>query len=515
MVKIFGKSYGELKATVERKLGADRIRGYKVKEAEKGNIDVGYGFSERVPHPSNMDSYEEWSKDPEASIALEVLTGIISGVGFYTEMPDEVPEEERLTHPNKLKIDEYAESVNLDEKLNQNVWQSITKGFSPAEKIVGFDGQIDLKTLPAESFYMYRDKKGTLLKYTQERSAGDVITEWKGAEMDDVIRFVNDESPLRPYGYSILDPIGELLEGRAQLNVDVMKGVHRWANPIPIMETVKSKSNSVELKEALNNRDVDEWVLIYDVAEGEMRWTPLTVTPAKDFISFVDLLYTQICEGLHAPLLLYLKNATEASATVMMESVDRFVNGKQRYFKRRIEKGVFEALVGEPVPRLIWGKPQTGLEKVTMTELAALVNSPALANNQKQELLKMYGVKLPEPDWKSGPPMPTFTPFGDKDKKPFGQDGKDKKQEPNSNMEFLVEKLNDLNTALNIIGVNFDEGKIPLTEVIRMAQRTIEAHMKRAYPVGWEPHVQEELQRFIGERVTRKSGKPSYRVTVD
>lgn len=501
LVKFLGRTFFE--SQPQRSLGADRI---KLKESEKSSLATSYSFDERIPHPDNMGEYERWSKDPEACIALEVLTNIIAGVGIYTEMPDDVPEEQRLTHPNKLKIDEFAENTNLDEQLSKIVWNMIAKGFCPVEVL----DDKRLKVLPPETFFMHRDKKGTVLKYTQERSRGDVIAKWETPqEMADVLLFINEETPSRPYGLSILDPIGSLLDSRAQLNSDVAKGVHRWANPIPIMETSKSKANSIELKTALNDRDVDEWVLIYDVQKDEMRWNPLTVTPAKDFIAFVDIMYTQICEGLHAPLLLYLKNATEASATVMMESVDRFVTGKQRYVKRRVEKYLFQELVGDPVPRLMWGKPQTGLEKVTMNELASLVNSPALANNQKQELLKMYGVKLPEPDWKSGPPMPTLTPFGDK-KPGFGQD---KAKEPNA--EYMVENLNDLGMSLDIIAQNFDTGKLSVTEACKLADRTIEAKVRLALPTGWEAKKQELFQRFVSERIVKHGTKPSYHVTLD
>lgn len=503
MVKILGHNFGEAKAAVEHALGADKIH---LKEQNKGSVETSYAWTDRIPHPANMDRYEGWSKDAEASIALEVLTNIIAGVGFYTEMPEEIPESQRKEHPAKLRVDQFAEDTNLDEKLTQITWNMLTKGFCPAEIVDGYR----LKVLPPETFYLYRDQKGTITKYTQERTPGDKLASWETkAEMDTVLVFVNEETPSRPYGQSILDPIGSLIDGRTQLNVDVMKGVHRWANPIPIMETAKSKENSVELKTSLTDRDVDDWVLIYNVNKDEIRWNPLTVTPAKDFISFTDLIYTQICEGLHAPLLLYLKNATEASATVMMESVDRFVSGKQRYIKRRIEHALFEPLVGKPTPRLMWGKPQTGLEKVTMSELSSLVNSPALANNQKQELLKMYGVQLPEPDWNTGPPVPVAQPFGSKP--PFGKD----KEKPETPVELLVEKLNDLGQGLDIIATNFDEGKLRITDAVQMAERTIRAHMQRAYPNEWQPKTQEAFQKFISERIVKHTAKPTYRVNVE
>lgn len=512
MVKILGRTFGEIKHTVEHALGADHI---KIKGQDKGNVSTDYMFEERVPHPANMNRYEKWSKDAEASIALEVLTNIIAGVGFYTEMPEigaskQDANNAETVHPNKVLIDEFAEETNLDEQLCKIVWNMLAKGFCPVEILP----DKRLKVLPPETFYIYRDERGNIKKYTQERSRGDELASWATPEeMNKILLFINEETPSRPYGLSLLDPIGTLLDGRAQLNSDVMKGVHRWANPIPIMETSKSKSNSTELKKSLEERDVDEWVLVYDVNETELRWNPLTVTPAKDFISFVDILYTQICEGLHAPLLLYLKNATEASATVMMESVDRFVSGKQRYIKRRVEHSLFEQLVGEPVPRLMWGKPQTGLEKVTMSELASLVNSPALANNQKQELLKQYGVKLPEPDWKSGPPMPTLSPFGDK--KPFGKDQDKEKPKSEVPTEEMIEKINDLNTGLDIIAVSFDEGKLSVPEASKMAYHAIEVHMKRLYPSDWEQRTQESWRKFMANKMVKHDDKHTYTVRVN
>lgn len=517
MVKLFGREFGEIKGAVaERILGADHARAHKRVE-DKGKVSVGYGFSVaegRVEHPANMQNYEAWASDTEVNMAINVLTDVIAP-GFYTEMPEKEDSKGKkdvkdVKHPSLRVVDEYSEAVNLDEDLSEIVNQMLSKGFAPTEKVVGYDGQTDLKILPSETFYMYRDKKGTVLKYTQEETYNSPIATWKGGEMEDIILFIHRKTPRRPYGFALVEPIGSLVDGRNALNEDVIKGVHRWANPIPIMETSKSKDASTALKSAIEDRDVDEWILAYNVQKDELRWNTLTVDPSTRFIPYVELIYYQICEGLHAPLLLYLKNATEASATVMMESVDRLVSGVQRYVKRRVERYLFEPLTGKPVPRLVWGKPVTGLEKVTLTELAALINGQGLAYNQKEDLLRQFGIKLPEPDWKSGPPVPTITPFGGGNK-PFGGSEKPKNE---VSPEFLVEKLNDLGTALGIISANFDEGKLSITDVMKMAQRTIEAHIKRAYPVGWEPHVQEEFERFVNDKVVKKAGK-SYTVRVN
>jgi len=473
-------------------------KGYKLRE-DAGKVDTSYRWTARQPHPLNMYNYEEWGNDAEASVALEVLKNIIAGVGYYTEMPEEFqPEKEGdKPHRNQQVINDYGETVNLDEKLQCIVHTMLHKGFCPVEIIEDYD----LKLLPSETFYIHMDKLGNLLKYTQERSVNDVLATWKTQEeLDTILLFFFGWTPNRPYGKSLLEPIGELIDERSQMNVDMPAAIHRWAYPIPIMETTGSKT---DLQKACEDRDVDEWIFIGNANDGDVRWNTLAIDPQARFIPYIELIYYQICEGLHAPLLLYLKNATEASATVMMESVDRLVNGVQRYVKRRVEKHLFKPQVGEPVPRLVWGQPKTGLEDVTLQDISAVL--PYMAKNQQQHLLKQYLGGMPEPEWEE-PSMPEL-PF---QQQPF------QKKPTEIPVAAMLEKLNDLQTSLNIIEANHNANKLSLVEACRLADRTITVHMKRVYPDSWEKHRDTEFQRFIQEKLAGKvTGRKTYTVAVD
>jgi len=482
-------------------LEASHGKGYKT-ESNKGKSDVSYDFGtgdvKRLPHPNNMAQYEDWGKDAESAVALEVLTNITAGVGYYTEMPEEYqpksPDEK--PHKNKQFIDDYGENINLDEKLQTITHVRFHKGFCPVEIIEDFD----LKILSPETFYIYTDKKGNIKKYTQERSVNDVIAEWKTPnDMADILLFTRGWTPNRPYGLSLMEPIGELLDARKQMNMDMPKAVHRWAYPIPIMETRGPKA---ELQKSCEERDVDDWIFVGNVQEGDVRWNTLAIDPQARFIPYIELIYYQICEGLHAPLLLYLKNATEASATVMMESVDRLVTGEQRYLKRRVEKFLFKPQVGEPTPKLVWGQPQTGLEEMTMEDISAIM--PFMAKNQQQHLLKQYIGGLPEPEWDKDAVMPQLQP-------PFQQ-----RKPVEILVEAMIEKLNDLQTNLNIIEANHSANKINLIEACKLADRTISAYMKRVYPEEWEQRRDEKYQEFLHEKLKPKaSGKKAYTVLID
>lgn len=475
-------------------------KGWKATEEEKGKTVTSYSWEDRQPHPANMSRYEEWGNDAEARVALEVLTGITAGVGFHTEMSetDNKPASpDAPDHPHKKKIDEYCEAVNMDEKLQQITYTELHKGFCPVERLEGYD----LKILPPETFYVYHDKKGNFIKYTQERSKGDVITEWTNEE--DIVLFKFGQGT---YGKSLLEPIGALLDERAQMNVDMPKAIHRWAYPIPIMETSRAKA---DLQKAAEERDVDEWIFIGNVNEGEVRWKTLSIDPQARFIPYIELMYYQIAEGLHAPLLLYLKNATEASATVMMESVDRLVSSVQRYIKRRVEKSFFEPQVGKPVPRMVWGEPKTGLESLTLADIANLYSAKgtegksALSFNQVQHIIKHFITDLPTAEDET--PQQPQTGWGQQPElspKPAPQNAPQ-----NPKIELLIEHLNNIDTALGIIHDNFREGKLKMSEACRMADETITAHMKRACPETWAQEREKKFREFVKDKLLQLDDK--------
>lgn len=487
----------------------------KLQEETKGLQVTGYEYNKKVirlPHPPNMGRYENWSLDAEASVALEVLSKIVAGVGYYTEMDEEFQGKEGAPdHENKVLVDNYGEAINLDEDLETICRMMLGKGIAPVEIIDSDDGKFDLNILPAESFYKYINKKGDLIKYTQERSANDVIAEWKTKEeIASIVPFVRGWTPTRPYGTSLLEPIGELLDERQKMNKDMPQAIHRWAAPQVIF---RSSGPKAAIEKVATEKDAEEALFLGNMEENELTVTTIGIDPQARFVPYIEMIYYQIAEGLHAPLLLYLKNATEASATVMMESVDRLVNGMQRYIKRRVEHYLFEPQTGDPVPKLVWGQPKTGMEEITLTDVSSIINSPSVANNQVQWILKQYWSSIPKPDWteeakimKQKNPMPQMQPFG---QQPFQK--KPKAQE--IPVEKMLEKLNDLNTNLQIIEENFQAGKLKVHEASRFAERVIKVHMTRYHPEDIEGKTSERWQQFM-RRIIPVDKKKEYTVIV-
>jgi len=515
----FEFSFGKNRMTVTHGAGYQNI------ESDIGQSSPLLQWTDRMPHPVNMGKYDEWCNDPEANIAFNVLSDIIAGVGLHTEMP----EEEKDTK-NKQIIDKYIDTVNLDEDLQEITMAMLQKGFAPVERLSNYD----LKLLPPETFYVWRTRRGHIYRYTQEKPEHNVIAVWEdpkwkqqlesvkesyskddykkleswvpgnwgrgsydAAPLDDIIMFFHRRTPNWPYGKSLVDPIGDLLTQRQKMNRDMPKAVHRWAYPIPFVYT---RGSSEDLKKQCVDRDIDEWVFVGNVDKEDVWMDSLSVDPQARFIPYIELIWYQICEGLHAPLLLYLKNATEASATVMMESVDRLVNGIQTYLKKRVEKYLFEPQVGLPCPLMRWGAPKTGLEDITFTDLSSIL--AYLPSNQQQFIVKKYIPDLPEPIKDPEPVL--ASPLQDKNPPPPTM----------KQMQQMVERLNDLDTSLKIVETNFCEGRIGVADACKLADQTITVHMKRLHGESWVSYRDEMFSEFVSKRLL-KVNKEKYTVQVD
>jgi hypothetical protein len=419
-------------------------RGLVSRKEEKGQQTTSMVWSDRQPHPANMSKYNDLNRDSEVETAITTLTGMIAGVGFYTEMG----KEENPDNPNKKAIDAYAEKINLDEKASTIVRVRFEKGFCPVERLA--DG--DLKLLPPETFYVWKKPTGEVYKYTQEITEGNPIASWDKDELKNVILFVRKETPSNPYGQAIVEPIAERIEQRREMAEDVPDVIHKYGYPFRVWEA----DTDAIMDEAFNQataREIDEDIFLGNVPKDALRIHSETLDPRINFTEYVTHNDEQIAEGLFAPLLLYLRNATEASAKTILEAIDRYVQGEQRYIKRRFEKYLFEPLVGKPTPRLIWGSPRTGLEDVDLDGVAKLYEVGALLFPQVQDLIKKLG--LPIIDQPKQQPTPNITG------------------------PPIVQVPQELRTSLSVIEGSFRAHQLTAEEALKHAGAAVSTHIAR------------------------------------
>jgi hypothetical protein len=320
------------------------------------------------------------------------------GVGFYTECEEDIEA--------KQIIDDWCQQVGLDQVLHNVVRTMLTYGFCPVERwaVQGPPpGALRLKLLPPESVKVRINRKGQILGYRQE-----LITEPVAFRPQDLIFFVWDRIGADPYGTSKVAPILTLLETKRQTNEDMSKIIHRYAAPLSLW---KSRNSVATLKKAVQNREPDEDVFLGNIEPDDVTFDTVQIDPRGKFEDYINQVNDQILEGLQAPLLHYLRNATEASATKMLEVIDRHIQGIQRYVKRVVETEMFAVVLAfhgktrpEQIPRIQWGSKRTPIEELDLGGIADLVSSGALGPDQAQDLLRKMGIPLEEPEEKPEEP---------------------------------------------------------------------------------------------------------------
>ena len=359
-----------------------------VRKERKGLVTTKSLWTNIRPYPKDLANYETYYKtDSETNAAVNVLADMTVGVGYYTECENDAAKE---------IVDRSGAEIGLDQILLNVIKSMLVYGFCPVERyfVKGPPkGVMRLKVLPSRTVKIKMTTKGKVLGYVQKVGAKTITFSPK-----EIIWFVYNKMGTDPYGTSIVAPILSLLDARAQTHTDMPKIIHRYSSPLTVWES----SGTIEpLKKGVMEREPDEDIFVGQVSKDDVRFSTVEMDPRGRFTEYIKNIDDSIIEGLQAPILGYLRNATEASATKMLEVIDRHVTGIQRYVKRMVEGEVFTPLlalhgIGE-VPSIRWGVPQTGLEDVPLAAfLSKGLEIGYLSQAQFLQILKQMGLHIEE-----------------------------------------------------------------------------------------------------------------------
>ncbi len=550
--------------SVEHQVSRGRLG--KLKEAVKSIVSSLQYESQRLPHPPNMSRYTELCKDPTVSIAIDIKTDMVVP-DFYYEMPEENPEDKPkqdtspaptdepsvpiksfsggkqkieaviqgdgqtpnlkipakfsdepkqvdAEHPNKKKLEEWKKTTHATKTLKKIVRTALKKGFCPVEILA----DNSLKILPCETFYKYQDKYGKLLKYTQERSNDlTAMNIWEGVAMDKIIFFALNEDNDNPYGEADVESLATLLDTRSELNIDMGKIIKRFSAPFGIL---RASGSAEAIKMNIVDKDIDEILFLGKTNKDEVELLFMEPNPQVKFLPYIDSVDFQIYQKLNAPLVLLLKNATEASAKQMMDSIERWVQSTQNEIAEILEERIYKKICGSgPIPLHKWGAPKEVLDEVTLDQIASLTDK-TISKRQAQDLIRMKGIELLE-DEEFVNKQPEPSPFGLPGVASNG--AKPNPFEPKPKGFPLpaesVEKLNDLNLALELIEANYNANRRQpniIPETCRQAEQAIRVYMQRVHPNDWQPRYESAFQLFIHERLGGQAKKQQvYTVKVE
>jgi hypothetical protein len=341
------------------------------------------------PQPADYAKlYDYYKTHPLVKSSVDSLAGMITGVGYYTTVND--PQDPRQARAKEL-VDNFAAKVNIDELLLDIAKDLLITGNCFVEKVFQKRRLVGLKRLPVTEMRVVRDRFGNVEKYVQRPAGAEIVF-----SPEELIHFKWNDVKLTGYGIGIVEPIQDYLEFDKRNMENMTEVIYKTAYPIPVF-TFKSKADVDYFQELLKKREPGEPILMV----GEVTPTIIQVDSRIRFGEFLDIVERKIFEGMRAPLLSWLRNATEASAKVMLETVDRDVRAMQRYIKRKVEGEIFQPLLeGEGIRdvqvKLYWGMQKTGYEDLDLEKIFALVDSGYLTRDQAIEVLRKIGIPIPE-----------------------------------------------------------------------------------------------------------------------
>ncbi|MGP3667617.1 MAG: hypothetical protein ACKD6N_03505 [Candidatus Bathyarchaeota archaeon] len=373
----------------------ERLRKLFIRE-QKGVVEPYFEFWSTwgKPQPvSYSQLYGYYKTHPLVKSSVDSLAGMVAGPGFYTTVDN--GEDSRQTRAKEI-VDEFNAKVNMDELLLEIVKDMLITGNSFLEKIFNENGRLTrVKRLPTAKMKIVRDRFGEIQGYVEEATGARVEF-----NPEEIVHFKWNDVEMSGYGVGIVEPVARFLDFDIKNMENMVEVVYKTAYPIPVF-TFKNKADVDYFMEVLKKRKPGDPIL----ATGEIETNVIQVDSRVRFGELLEAVERKIFEGMRGPLLSYLRNATEASAKVMLECVDRDVKALQRYIKRKVEGEIWKPLLkacdlNDVHVKLNWGYPRSGIEDLKISDLVNLAKADVgiLSRLQVIKMLQMMGIPVPEPE---------------------------------------------------------------------------------------------------------------------
>jgi len=386
------KPWSQVIGSLREALG---IEAPKAKQ-QRGLVAGATSVYEKTWGVSPVDSWENFERiyktDGFVNAAVEQTVAETIGSGFYTTIQDENSEEAKKT---KDLVDAFCAKIGLDQILIQSCRDLLVVGNAFLERV--FDGKklIGLEPRSPTTMRVMRDEHGMVLGYLQKVGTNKVAF-----TTQEILHLKFCQLTSSAYGTGLVASVYFTIADLNKIDDDMTKIIKRYGAPKIVWKLPSGSSDEymTEFQASLENVGPDQdFISTQDVAHEV-----IAMDPRGRFDNYISLLNEKVQSGLKTPLLSYLRNATEASAKVMLDYYQQHVAIIQRYLKRAIETEIFkvflEGELGEvgpkAVPKVNWGMPRTGLEDIKIGDIAGLVQTGTITPNQAQNLLRRLGVPL-------------------------------------------------------------------------------------------------------------------------
>ena len=373
----------------------------------QGTLIIGSAAGAITESPAlTFDAYlTAYVKDPSCTAFVDFLADQIVGMGFYTTANKNYPQAEEA----KGAVDEFCEQINLDGLLHVGSREVVATGNSFWEKLEP-EKLVDLRILPLTSIdRIKRDSKGNVFSYVQTPQYGG-----QTIDSDRIIHFRWNPVNCEAFGTGVLRSLLErmaipggttrisFLEMKARMEKILPEIFEKYAGPdeLWVLEGIDD-ARLASYQNLIMNRPKAGARFVYN-RQADIK--TVQIDPRTRFDSYLEHVMGQVNMGGQSPvssLMISPNYLTKASSESAMSLIDRKVISCQRFFKRILEKEIFDVVLTQvgydPIQaqvRLNWGVPDK--PEIIVADIMKAAEDNLISRDEFRSIVRELGWKLEE-----------------------------------------------------------------------------------------------------------------------